>query len=95
MFLLGISLLFLLVYIAVSGVGFLYSGGLWFLFIVEVLPSEWGWMIGLSIFTGLGILRRYSGAWNWISSPWSAMESPVMSFEMGLCVMCDFGQPIS
>ena len=38
-----------------SGVGFLYSGGLWFLFIVEVLPSGWGWMIGLSRFPGFGI----------------------------------------
>ena len=28
-----------------SGVGFLYSGGLWFLFIVEVSPSGWGWMM--------------------------------------------------
>ena len=25
------------------GVAFLYSGGLWFLFIVEVSPSGWGW----------------------------------------------------
>ena len=33
-----------------SGVGFLYSGGLWFLFIVEVSPSGWGWTIGLSRF---------------------------------------------
>ena len=24
-----------------SGVGFLYSAGLWFLFIVEILPSGW------------------------------------------------------
>ena len=31
-----------------SGVGFLYSAGLWFLFIVEILPSEWGCTIGLS-----------------------------------------------
>ena len=30
----------------------------------------------------------------WISSLWSAMECPVMSFAMGLCVSCDFGQPI-
>ena len=29
--------------------------------------------------------------WNWISSLWSAMECPVMSFEMGLCVRCDLG----
>ena len=33
-----------------SGVVFLYSGGLWFLFIVEVSPSGWGWTIGLSRF---------------------------------------------
>ena len=25
---------------------------------------------------------------------WSAMECPVMSFAMGLCVRCDFGQPV-
>ena len=25
---------------------------------------------------------------------WSAMECPVVSFEMGLCVRCDFGQPV-
>ena len=23
-----------------------------------------------------------------------AMECPVVSFEMGLCVRCDFGQPV-
>ena len=51
LYLLGISLPFL-VYIAVSGVGFLYSAGLWFLFIVEILPSGWDWMIGLSRFPG-------------------------------------------
>ena len=33
-----------------SGVGFLYSGGLWFLFIVDVSHSGWGWKIGLSGF---------------------------------------------
>ena len=77
-----------------SGVGFLYSGGLCFLFIVEVPPSGWGWTIGLSRFPDYGSLCQYSGAWDWISSLWSAMECPVMSFEMGLCVMCDFGQPV-
>ena len=41
---------FHLVQIAVSGVGFLYSAGLWFLFIVKILPSGWGWTIGLSRF---------------------------------------------
>ena len=24
----------------------------------------------------------------------NAMECPVVSFEMGLCVWCDFGQPV-
>ena len=77
-----------------SVVDFRYSGGLWFLFIVEVSPSGWGWTIGLSRFPGYGSLRPCSGAWNWISSLWSAMECPVVSFEMGLCVRCDFGQPV-
>ena len=27
-------------------------------------------------------------------SLWSAVECPVMSSEMGLCVRCDFGQPV-
>ena len=52
LYLFGISLPFNLVYIAVSGVGFLYSAGLWLLFIVEVSPSGWGWMTGLSRFPG-------------------------------------------
>ena len=76
------------------GVAFLYSGSLWFLFIVEISPSGWGRMIGLSRFPGWGRLRRCSDVWNWISSLLSAMECPVVSFEMGLCVMCDFGQPV-
>ena len=77
-----------------SGVGFLYSGGLWFFFIVEVSPSGWGWMIGLSMFPGWGSLGWCSGVWNWISSLWSAMECPVVSFEMGLWGRYDFGQPV-
>ena len=32
--------------------------------------------------------------WKWISSLWSGMECPVMNFVMGLCVRCDFGQPV-
>ena len=76
------------------GVAFLYSGGLWFLFIVEVSPSGWGWTFDLSRFPGWGSLCRCSGAWIWISSLSSAMECPVVSFEMGLCVRCDFGQPV-
>ena len=30
----------------------LYSGVLWFLFIVKILPSGWCWTIGLSWFPG-------------------------------------------
>ena len=41
LYVLGISLPFHLVYIAVFGVAFLYSGSLWFLFTVEVSPSGW------------------------------------------------------
>ena len=52
LYLLGISLPFHLVWIAVFGVAFLYSGGMWFLFIVEVSPSGWGWTIDLSRFLG-------------------------------------------
>ena len=52
LYLLDISLPFHHVYIAVFGVAFLYSGGLWFLFIVEVSPSGWGWMIDLPRFLG-------------------------------------------
>ena len=35
-----------------SGVGFLYSAGLWFLFIVKILPSGWvgldDWLVKVS-----------------------------------------------
>ena len=51
-YLLGISLTFDLVYFVVFGVAFLYSGSLWFLFIVEVPCCGWGWMSGLSRFPG-------------------------------------------
>ena len=37
---------------------------------------------------------KCSDAWQWISFLWSAMECPVMSFEMGLCVRCDHRQPV-
>ena len=45
-----ISLTFHLVYIAVFGLAFLYSGSFWFLFIVEVPHCGWGWAGGLSRF---------------------------------------------
>ena len=57
--------------------------------------SQWvgldDWLVKVS---WLGKLVWCSGVWNWISSLWSAMKCPVMSFEMGRCVKCDFGQPV-
>ena len=41
---------FHLIYIAVFGVVFPYSGSLWFLFIVEDPHCGWGWMGGLAGF---------------------------------------------
>ena len=38
--------------------------------------------------------HRCSGAWSWISSLWSALKCPGVSFEMSLCVLCYFGQPV-
>ena len=35
-----------------------------------------------SRFPGLGSLCWCSGGWSWISSLWSAMKCPVMSYEM-------------
>ena len=52
LYLLSISLPFYLVYFDVFEVGFLYSGSLWFFFIVEVTPCGWGWTGGLSRFSG-------------------------------------------
>ena len=50
LYLLGIPLSLHLVYIAEFGVGFLYSGSLWNLFIVEFLHCGCGCMGGLSAF---------------------------------------------
>ena len=52
LYLLSISLPLNLVYIAVFGVAFLYSGSLWFLFIVEVPRCGLGCTCGLSRFPG-------------------------------------------
>ena len=51
-YMLSISLSFHLVYIAVFGVAFPYSGSLWFLFIVDVPCCEWDWTSCLSSFPG-------------------------------------------
>ena len=45
-----------------------------------------GWTSDLSRFPGCGSLHLCSGGWSWISSLWSAMKCPVVSFgvSMGL-----------
>ena len=51
LYLLGIPLLLHLVYIAVFGVAFLYSGSLWSSFIVEFPRCGWGlyrWLVKVS-----------------------------------------------
>ena len=32
----------------------------------------------------VGILRQCSGGWSWISSLWSAMKCPVVSFRVSM-----------
>jgi len=82
LYLLSISLLFHLVLIAVFGVAFQYSGSLWFLFIVEVPRCGWDWTIWLVKVSWLGKLVFW---WvELISSVWSAMRCPVVSFEMSM-----------
>ena len=66
------------------GVAFLEAGSLWFPFIVELAPCGWGLTSGLSRFPGSGSLLRCSGGWSWISSLWSAMKCPIVSFEVSL-----------
>ena len=71
------------------GVPFLQTGSSWFLLIVESAPCGWGWTNGLSRFPGWGSLCLCSGEWNWISSLWSAIKCPVVSFglSMGLALL--------
>ena len=54
------------------------------LFIVGFPCCGWVCMGGLSRFPGYGSLCRCSGGWSWISSLWSAMKCPVMSYEMSV-----------
>ena len=74
LYLLGIPLPFHLVYIAVFGVAFLYSGSLWSSLYCGV-SSLWvgldRWLVKVS---WIGKLVRCSGGWSWISSLWSAMN---------------------
>ena len=54
------------------------------LFIVEFPHYGWGCMGGLLRFPGQGSLCRCSGGWSWISSLWSTMKCPVMSYAMSV-----------
>ena len=84
LYLLGIPLSLHPVYIAVFGVAFLYSGSLWSSLYCGV-SSLWvgldRWLVKVS---WIGKLVRCSGGWSWISSLWSAMKCPVMSYEMSM-----------
>ena len=84
LYLLGIPLSLHLGYIAEFGVAFLYSGNLWSSFyygVYSLLVGLYQWLVKVS---WLEKLARSSGGWSWISSLWSAMECPVMSYEMSM-----------
>ena len=75
---------FYLVYIAVFGVAFPYSGSSWFLFIVEVPHHEWGWTGGLSKVSWLG--KLVSVFW-WVELDFFSLECNEVSsneFEMSV-----------
>ena len=83
LYLLSIYLPFHLVYIAVFGVAFLYSGSLSFLFIAEVPTCGWGWTSGLSRFPGWKLLSVFS----WVELDLFSLEcSDVSSTEFGVSV---------
>ena len=80
----GIPLSLHPVYIAVFGMAFLYSGSLWrslYCGVSSLWVGLYGWLVKVS---WLGKLVLVSGGWSWISSLWSAMKCPVMSYEMSM-----------
>ena len=63
---------------------FLYSGTLWsslYCGISSLCVGLHRWLVKVS---WLGKLVLVSGGWSWISSLWSAMKCPVMSYEMSV-----------
>ena len=81
---LGIPLSLHPVYIAVFGMAFLYSGSLWhslYCGVSSLWVGLYRWLVKVS---WLGKLVLVSGGWSWISSLWSAMKCPVMSYEMSV-----------
>ena len=84
LYLLGIPLSLHLVYVAEFGVSFLYSGSLWsclYCGVSSLCVGLYRWLVKVS---WLGKLVACSGGWSWISSLWSAMKCPVMSYEMSM-----------
>ena len=76
----GILLSLNLVYIAVFGVAFLYSGSLWsslYYGVSSLWVGLYQWLVKVS---WLGKLVSVF----WISSLWSAMKCQVMSYEMSV-----------
>ena len=83
LYLLGIPLCLHLVYIAEFGVAFLYMDSLWSSLsngVSLLWVGLYKWLVKVS---WLGKLVSVFW-WSWISSLWSAMTSPVMSYEMSV-----------
>ena len=84
LYLLGIPLSLHLVYIAEFGVSFLYSGSLWislYCGISSLCVGLYRWLVKVS---WLGKLVSVFWWVELISSLWSAMKCPVMSYEMSM-----------
>ena len=65
-------------------VSFLYSVSLWsslYCGVSSLWVGFYGWLV--KVFS-LGTLCWCFGGWSWISSLWSAMKCPVMSYEMSM-----------
>ena len=84
LYLLGIPLPLHLVYIAVFGVAFLYSGSFWSSLYYGVSSLWVGLYRRLVKVSWLGKLVSVFGGWSWISSLWSAMKCPIMNYEMSV-----------
>ena len=89
LYLLGISLPFHLVYIAVFGVAFLYSGSLWSSLYCGV-SSLYGWLVKVS---WLG--KLVSVFW-WVELDLFSLECKEVPSKVLRChwVWCDFGQTV-
>ena len=72
---------------------FLQARRLWFHLIVESASYGRGWISGFSRFPGWGNLCLCSCGWSWISSPWSAVTCPIVTFGC-IWVWYGFGHPI-